>query len=367
MAKTKATKTTSPKDSSEGEVKTTLRQRVMAASTIQETKVLTDSLIFQEADMSPTPVLELNVALSGRCDGGLLPGTLQIAGPSKHFKTLFGLLLAKSFLTKNPEGVILFYDSEFGTRKNYFDIFDIDHSAVIHSPVPTIEELTHDILTQLNALKKGEPLMVFIDSLGNLASSKEIADAIKGEEKADMGNRAKKFKSLFRMLTTKLILKGVPMVLINHSYENMDGSHTSSTQGGTGPIYNSNDIWMVGRSQNKKEDGPLEGFHYTINVEKSRTVKEKSKFKVTVSFEEGIQRWSGLMDLAIEAKILDNSKQGWYGYGGESFRRKDIEFSTPFWTKVLAETNLKQFIEEKYRLPDGLIINKDEDVISKTE
>lgn len=341
----------------------TLRDRIRAASKIKETKLLEDSIVYEDKEMISTPVLGLNVALSGKCDGGLLPGSLMIAGPSKHFKSLFGLLIISSFLKQYDEGVVLFYDSEFGTPRKYFTMFGMDTSRIIHSPIDTIEGLIVDIISQVDKCTKGEPILIFIDSIGNLASKKELDDALAGKDHEDMGRRAKRLKSLFRMLTIKLILKGVPLIAINHTYKTMGTTHsTEQTGGGTGPIYNSNDIWVVGRRQIKEEGKPLEGYQFVINVEKSRTIKEKSKFFMTVSFEEGFQRWSGVFDLALEAGVIGKGKQGWYTYGAENFQRKTVEFNTAFWTKILAETGLKTFIEEKYCLSDGIIINKDEDV-----
>lgn len=340
-----------------------LRDRIRAASKIKETKLLEDSIVFEDKEMIPTPVLGLNVALSGKCEGGLLPGSLMIAGPSKHFKSLFGLLIISSFLKQHENGVVLFYDSEFGTPRKYFTMFGMDTSRIIHSPIGTVEALITDIVHQIDNINKGEPVLIFVDSIGNLASQKEIDDAIKSKDHEDMGRRAKRLKSLFRMLTVKLILKGIPMININHTYKTMGTMHsTEQTGGGTGPIYNSNDIWVVGRRQMKEEGGPLEGYVFVINVEKSRTIKEKSKFFMTVSFEEGFQRWSGVFDLALEAGVIGKGKQGWYTYGEENFQKKTVEFNTAFWNKVLAETTLKTFIEEKYCLSDGIIINKDEEV-----
>src|ERR1039458_3750793 len=121
-----------------------LRQRILKNTKLEDTSMLEDSIVFAEKDMSPTPVPMMNIAASGLVDGGLMPGTTMIAGKSKHFKTLFGLLLVASFLKKHPDGVILFYDSEFGTPKNYFKVFGIPTESVVHSPVAVVEDFTHD-------------------------------------------------------------------------------------------------------------------------------------------------------------------------------------------------------------------------------
>ena len=102
-------------------------------STIKESSVLTDSKFFNTKDLIQTSVPALNVALSGKLDGGLSPGLTVFAGPSKHFKTAFAMLLAKSYLDKYDDGVVLFYDSEFGAPQGYFQSFGIDTDlSLIH-------------------------------------------------------------------------------------------------------------------------------------------------------------------------------------------------------------------------------------------
>jgi hypothetical protein len=133
--------------------------------------------VFGKKDMIPTSVPMINVALSGRVDGGLLPGLLMLAGPSKHFKSAFALLMAAAYQKKYPDGIVLFYDSEFGTPQAYFESFDIDMARVIHTPITNVEELKFDIVKQLEAIEKKDNVIIVLDSIGNLASKKEVEDA----------------------------------------------------------------------------------------------------------------------------------------------------------------------------------------------
>ena len=102
-----------------------LLNKLKKNSKIEYTAVLDESKFFNEKDVVTTPVPMINVALGGRLDGGLTPGLTVLAGPSKHFKTAFSLLMAKSYMDKYPESVMLFYDSEFGTPQAYFDSFGL--------------------------------------------------------------------------------------------------------------------------------------------------------------------------------------------------------------------------------------------------
>ena len=118
-------------------------------SKVKETSILSDSKFFTEKDMVKTEVPMMNVALSGSVDGGLAPGLTVLAGPSKHFKTSFALIMASAYLKENEDAVLLFYDSEFGSPQSYFENFDIDTSRVLHTPITNVEELKFDIIAQL--------------------------------------------------------------------------------------------------------------------------------------------------------------------------------------------------------------------------
>jgi hypothetical protein len=126
--------------------------------------------------------------------------------------------MVSAFQKKFPEGIVIFYDSEFGSTEDYFKANDVDPERVLHCPITNIEELKFDIMNQIDTFEKNDKIMFFIDSIGNLASKKEVEDALKENAAADM-TRAKQFKSLFRMVTPHLTLKDIPMVAINHTYQ----------------------------------------------------------------------------------------------------------------------------------------------------
>ncbi len=287
-----------------------LLEKLKKNSTIKETNILADSIIFAKKDMVPTKIPVINVALSGRLDGGMTPGLTVWAGPSKHFKTAFTLLMAKSYMDKYPDAALLFYDSEFGTPQSYFDSFGIDTSRVMHTPITDIEQIKFDVMQQMNELKRGDKVIIVVDSIGNLASKKEVEDALDGKSVGDM-TRAKQLKSFFRMVTPHLTLKDIPMIVVNHIYMEQGMFPKAIVSGGTGIYYSAQNIYIVGRQQDK--DGTdLVGYNFIINVEKSRYVREKSKIPVTVSFDGGISTWSGLLDMAIESGHVVKPSNGWY-------------------------------------------------------
>ena len=344
-----------------------LKEKLIKNSTIAFTATLEDSKIFTKKDIIPTPVPMINVALSGSIDGGLTPGLTMLAGPSKHFKTGFALLMASAFLRKYSDGVILFYDSEFGTPQSYFNTFGIPFDSVVHTPITDVEQLKFDIMKQLTELERGEHVMIVIDSIGNLASKKEVEDALNEKSVADM-SRAKQLKSLFRMITPYLTLKDIPMAVVNHTYKEIGMFPKDIVGGGTGSYYGSDNIWILGRQQDKDSEG-IQGYHFVINVEKSRYVKEKSKIPITVSFEGGINRWSGLLDVALDGGYIIKPKNGWYARvnkeTGEvlapNMRASDIEDNGEFWKTVFKETDFAKYIKERYSIAHGAILGEEDE------
>lgn len=339
--------------------------KIKKNSSIKESAILSKSKFFTDKDMIQTSIPIINVALSGKLDGGLTPGLTMWAGPSKHFKTAFSLLMAKSYLDKYEDAALLFYDSEFGTPQSYFDSFGIDTDRVLHTPLTDIEQLKFDVMQQLTQLERGDRLIIIIDSIGNLASKKEVEDALEGKSVADM-SRAKQVKSLFRMVTPHLTMKDVPMVVVNHTYKEIGMFPKDIVGGGTGSYYSADNIFIIGRQQ-EKEGTEIVGYNFIINVEKSRYVKEKSKIPVTVSFDGGISKWSGLLDIAIESGHVIKPSNGWYSKvdkeTGEieqkKWRIKETD-SADFWMPILKQKSFREFIEEKYRIASSEIIQDDD-------
>ena len=347
-----------------------LLDKLIKNSSVKLTNTLSNSKVYGKKDMVPTSVPMINVALSGKVDGGLTPGLTVLAGPSKHFKTAFSLLMGASYLEKYQDGVILFYDSEFGTPQNYFESFGIDMDRVVHTPITDVEELKFDIMKQLDGVERGDRVCIIIDSVGNLASKKEVDDALSGKSVADM-SRAKSMKSLFRMVTPHLSLKDIPLIAVNHTYMEMGMYPKAIVSGGTGIYYSADTIWIIGRQQ-EKEGTDIAGYHFIINVEKSRYVKEKSKIPLTVMWEGGINKWSGLMDVALEAEppFIVKPSNGWYQkvdrstgeLVGDKYRAKDILDNKDFWLSMFKETDLSEYLKKRYSVGEQKMMTHEEEI-----
>ena len=324
-------------------------------STIPLTEVLSDSQFFGDTDIVTTDVPMINVALSGSVEGGITPGLTVLAGPSKHFKTSFALKMASSYLKNKKDSVLLFYDSEFGSPQSYFEQFDIPMDRVLHTPITNVEELKFDLIKQFEELDREDDVIVVIDSIGNLASKKELEDALSEKSVADM-SRAKALKGLFRMSTPYLKMKNIPLIAVNHTYKEIGLFPKDVVGGGTGIYYSADNIWIVGRQQDKSGT-EIKGYHFIINIDKSRYVKEKSKIPISVSWEGGIQSYSGLLDVAVSGGYIVKPSNGWYmvvdkGTGeaiGNKVREKDT-LNSEFWTPILETTDFKDYIKQTYSI-----------------
>jgi recA bacterial DNA recombination protein len=335
-----------------------LLNRMKKASPNKYTAQLSKSEVFMSDDFTRTSVPAINIALSGACDGGMKSGILGICAESRHFKTNQALVIAAGFLKENADGILLFLDSEFGAPKSYFETYGIDLDRVLHCPVTNLEEMTFELMQQLDAIKRGDKVMILIDSLGNIASKTESNNSIEGKGSKDM-TRAASMKSMFRQITPHIKLKNIPLVWIGHIYKEMTGNAYAKNivSGGQGPMLASNDLWIITRAQEKDDDGDLAGYKFTINIEKSRFVREKSKIPLFVSFDSGINKYSGILDLAIELGYVSDASKGWYqlidkSTGeliGDKVRRKNTE-TKEFLGAIIISKEFNREVREKFAL-----------------
>lgn len=333
-----------------------LLEKLKKNSANKRVELLSESVILVEKETAPTPCPMINVALQGHIDGGIGAGITTIAGPSKHFKTSFGLVMVAGFLDKYEDGVCLFYNNEFGAKKSYFEAYGVDTSRVIHTPFANIEELKFDIMRQLKELDEKENVIIIIDSIGNAASVKEVEDALAEKSAADM-TRAKQLKSLTRMITPELYLKNIPLIAINHTYQTQEMFSKTVVGGGQGILYASDSVFVVGKNQLKEAD-EITGSKFILTIEKSRFVKERSKLPITVRWDSGIAKWSGFEDLAEEWGIIAKcrvSRSLGYEYdsiskGKLTVKATDIDTADEFWETIIKETDIKERIEGEFKI-----------------
>lgn len=341
-----------------------LMDRLKKSGTIENTNTIKDSIFFNEKDLVTTDLPILNIAFSGDVDGGLVSGLTIFAGLSKSFKTLLGLYCMKAYLNKYPDAIALLYDSEYGLTPDYLTSIGIDTERVLHIPLEHVEELKFDFVKRLEEIKRGDKVFILVDSLGNLASKKETEDALDEKSVADL-SRAKSIRSLMRLITPHLTTKNIPCIMINHIYNTMELYSKVVIPGGTAVTYSSNQIFVITKSQ-EKDGTDLIGFNFTINIEKSRYVREKSKLSFTVTYKNGIDKWSGLLDLGMEFGSIVKSGS-WYQIvdfsTGELSESKLRSSNIPdeFYSNLLNDSKFKLFINEKYKVTSNQLLNNHDD------
>jgi RecA/RadA recombinase len=340
-----------------------LLDKMKKVGSIKSVELLSESTFFNKKEGVQTEVPIINMALSGEVGGGLTSGLTFLAGPSKHFKSLLGLVLVKAYMNKYPDAVCLFYDSEFGITPDYIKTNGIDTDRVLHIPIEHLEQLKFDISKRLEAIERGDKVIIFIDSVGNLASKKEVEDALDEKSVADM-SRARVMKSLWRIVTPHLTTKDIPCIAVNHTYQTMEMYSKAVMSGGTGGMYSANQVFIIGKAQ-EKDGTDLVGWNFTINIEKSRFVREKSKFPFLVTFEGGIQKYSGLMDIALEGGFVTKPSNGWFakvdketGEIGDKKRLADT-MCAEFWDPVLQNEEFKEYVKSKFAVSYGSLLDED--------
>ena len=271
-----------------------------------------------------------NALVSGSIFGGLSGNKITaIAGESSTGKTFFALAVVKNFLEQNPDGGVVYFDTESAITRSLLSDRDIPTDRVLVTNVVTIEEFRSQALRIVdNYLKAPEadrkPLMFVLDSLGMLSTNKEIDDAIADKNVRDM-TKSQLVKGAFRMLTLKLGQADIPMIVTNHTYD-VIGAYvpTKEMGGGSGLKYAATSIIYLSKS--KEKDGKeVIGNIIKAKMAKSRLSKENQQVGIRLFYDErGLDRYYGLLELG-EAGGLWKNVAGRYDMGdGKKIYAKQI-------------------------------------------
>ena len=249
-----------------------------------------------------------NALLSGSIYGGLPSNKITaIAGESATGKTFFLMGMVKSFLDDNPDAGVLYFESESAITKQMVIDRGIDPQRMVIIPVTTVQEFRTQAIKVLDSyLAKNvadrKPIMLCLDSLGMLSTTKEVEDTSDGKETRDM-TRAQVLKAAFRVLTLKLGRAKVPMVVTNHTYDSMGLFATKEMGGGSGLKYAASSIVFL--SKKKEKDGTeVVGNIVHCKNHKSRLTIENKMVDVRLSYDKGLDRYYGLLELAIKHGIF---------------------------------------------------------------
>jgi len=250
-----------------------------------------------------------NALVSGSIYGGLPNNKITaIAGESATGKTFFALGVCKTFLESSADANVVFFESESAITKDMIEDRGIDSSRMAILPVTTVQEFRYQALQVLDVYEKegeGKPLLLCLDSLGMLSTTKEIEDTEAGKETKDM-TRAQIVKATFRVLTLKLGKLGVPMIMTNHTYDVVGSMFpTKEMGGGSGLKYAASQIIYLSKKK-EKEGTEVVGNIIHCKTYKSRLTKENQMVDVRLSYTKGLDRHYGLLELAVEAGVFNS-------------------------------------------------------------
>lgn len=315
---------------------TSLAERIAKSSKNPFAHVASKDLV-KIRDYIDTGNVVLNCQLSSDPFKGIASGRIyQFAGPESVGKTY---LTVNTINNAQAAGyTILYYDTEGTQTKGTLESRGLNTDNVILSPISTVKALQTDFLNLLDEITDKDKLFVCIDSLGMLASLKEVADAKSGSDKADM-TAAKELRSFFRTITVPCQMAQVPVIAVNHTYENIMNMYGGPVVAkGGGSKYAASVTLILSKAQVKNKAGDIVGALITSKADKNRLAREKTKIKFEINYHTGLNRWSGLFDVCLEYGFILSPKQGWYHVEGNEdhkFRRKDTELSDEFWLELM--------------------------------
>ena len=295
----------------------------------------------------------LNAALSGSIFGGVPNNKITaFAGESATGKTFFVLGIVKSFLDSNPDAGVIYYDTEAAVTRDMMKSRGIDTKRVIIAEPDTIQKFREHGLKFLEAYGKTDeadrpPMMMVLDSLGMLSTSKEMADSLEGKDTRDM-TKSQVIKAAFRVLTLKCAKYKVPMLVTNHVYA-MVGSYVPMNEisGGTGLKYAASTIAMLSKRK-EKVDNEVIGNVIKVKMYKSRLSKENAQVECLLTYDKGLDRYYGLLDLAEKYGIFKKvSTRYEMPDGSKVFGKNILEDPKKYYTdevlKAIDEAAKKEF------------------------
>ena len=310
-----------------------------------------------------------NALLSGSIYGGLPANKITaIAGDPATGKTFFTLGLIKHFLDSNPNAGVFFFESESALTSEMLVERKIDVSRVYHIPVATVEEFRHQAVKILE--KHGEvdeserpPLMMCLDSLGMLSTTKEMADISDDTGKRDM-TKAQVLKGAFRVLTLMLAKVNVPLIVTNHVYDQIGTMYPQKVMGGGMAIqYAASSIVFLSKRK-EKEGTEVIGNVIHCKMQKSRLTKENKKVDVLLTYREGLSKYYGLLEMAEEAGIIKKvSTRYELPDGSKMFGKQILTDPEKYFTKdILEQLDKYAKIEYTYGRTNGNDAGTDQEI-----
>jgi RecA/RadA recombinase len=282
-----------------------------------------------------------NALVSGSLNGGFPNNKITaIAGESATGKTYFALSTVKTFMDENKDGIVLYFDTEQAITSEMIASRGIDVNRIAILPVATIEEFRHQAISIVEKYMEEsdkKPMFMVLDSLGMLSTSKEMIDTSEGKEIRDM-TRAQIIKATFRVLTLKLGIAKIPLLITNHVYSSMGMFPTTELSGGNALKYAASTIVFLSKKKEKDSDGHVIGNIIHCKLFKGRFTKENKIVDVRLNYDTGLDRYYGLVDLALESGVFTKTTTRiTLPDGSSAFEKNIYENPEKYFTKEVLE------------------------------
>jgi RecA/RadA recombinase len=281
-----------------------------------------------------TGCFALNYLMASRFDGGVpLEGkTTMFAGDSGSGKSyIVSANLIKSAQEKDVYTFLI--DTENALDKDWLERLgvNVDPSYMekyVASTVDDTAKFIGEIIELWDANNKELPyaeqqkMLIVVDSVGMLITPNQERQFMEGDQKGDLGLKAKQVSNMMRVIQAKIASKPIGVVFTNHVYASQDQYTPDVIPGGkmlefaTSVIVQMNKLLLKKNAMGDsivEEGSAAAGIRSSCVVRKSRYAKPFEKVQVYIPYDTGMNRYSGMFDLAEKKGLLTKSGN-WYSY-----------------------------------------------------
>ena len=289
----------------------------------------------------------LNALLSGSLYGGVPSNKITcLAGSESVGKTFLALSIAKNYLEQEKNNIIVYFESEGALTSDMIKDRGLDPDRIIVCPVSTVEEFRTQCVKIIDNMDNDYNLMLFLDSLGNLSTMKEMGDVASGSDKRDM-TRAPMIRGTFRTLSLKLARKNIPLIITNHTYDSIGSMFPKKEISGGGGIKYAASVIVTMAKRKFKDGTEVLGNIVKAKLVKGRMTKEESVMEFLLDYETGLDKYYGLIALAEKYEIFKKVSTRYETPVGKAFEKTIVNDPEKYFTedvmKKLEESAHQEF------------------------
>ena len=289
----------------------------------------------------------LNALLSGSLYGGVPSNKITcLAGSESVGKTFLALSIAKNYLEQEKNNIIVYFESEGALTSDMIKDRGLDPDRIIVCPVSTVEEFRTQCVKIIDNMDNDYNLMLFLDSLGNLSTMKEMGDVASGSDKRDM-TRAPMIRGTFRTLALKLAQKNIPLIITNHTYDSIGSMFPKKEISGGGGIKYAASVIVTMVKRKFKDGTEILGNIVKAKLVKGRMTKEESVMEFLLDYETGLDKYYGLIALAEKYEIFKKVSTRYETPVGKAFEKTIVNDPEKYFTedvmKKLEESAHQEF------------------------